>query len=409
MTIIDQIKKGEGKNLEFKEALPSSEQLAKSIIAFGNMGGGKLFLGVSNNGEIKGIADADPTDYSDRISNIVHDCIHPVLVPEIYAFTIEEKTIIVIEVYPSPLKPHFLKSKGKAEGTYIRVAATNKQADAEYIQELERQKLNISFDEDICRDVNIEEYNLNALKALLSDRLKKQISDNDLYNLKLLKKQGDRTYITNAAMIITAEFEHVQIRCARFKGTNMDIFIDQKDFDTNLFEELEDTMKFLLLNINLHGELGPDFIRRIDTYEIPPDALREAVVNAIIHRDYVMSGSDIKIAVFDDRIEITSPGGFPRGITIEDVLSGRSEIRNRVIARVFKEAGLIEKWGRGVGKIMKTCEEYGLKKPDIIESGMFVKFVFYRKGNENDSKTDQKKPTKKNRPEKIDQKRCGKN
>lgn len=382
MTIIDQIRKGEGKNLEFKKSIPSGEQLSKSIIAFANMGGGKLLLGVSNSGEIIGVEDADPAEYSDRISNIIHDCIHPLVVPDIYALIIEDKTIIAIEIYPSPVKPHFLKTKGKTEGTYIRVAATNKQADAEYIQELERQKFNISFDEDICRNTVFEEYNLDTLKSLLSVQLKRQISDSDLYNLKLLKKQGSRTYITNAAMIITADFEHVRIRCARFKGNNMDIFIDQKEFGTNIFEQLEDAMKFLITNINLHGELGPDFIHRIDTYEIPPEALREAVINSIVHREYVMSGSDIKIAIFDDRIEITSPGGFPRGITIEDILSGRSEIRNKVIARVFKEAGLIENWGRGISKIIKACEDNGLRKPDIIESGMFVKFVFYRKANE---------------------------
>ena len=117
----------------------------------------------------------------------------------------------------------------------------------------------------------------------------------------------------------------------------------------------------------------------------------------LLSTDYVMSGSDIKIAVFDDRIEITSPGGFPRGITVEDVLSGRSEIRNKVIARVFKEAGLIEKWGRGVTNILKACEKHGLKKPEIIESGMFVKFIFYRATRKNRPE----KPTRKNRPEKV--------
>lgn len=400
MTIVDQIKKGEGKSLEFKELLPSSEQLCKTIIAFANMGGGKLLLGVSDHGETKGLADADPAAYSDRISNIVHDCIHPVVVPDIYTLSIDDKSIIVVEVYPSPLKPHFLKSKGKADGTFIRVAATNKQADAEYIQELERQRLNISFDEDICSDISFDEFDVEALIHILSERLQRVITNSDLFNLKLLKKQGDKVYLTNAAMIVSAGFDFVRVRCARFKGTNMDIFIDQKEFTGNLFEQFESSMKFLLLNINLHGELGPDHIHRIDTYEIPPEALREAVINAIVHRDYVISGSDIKIAVFDDRIEITSPGGFPRGITVEDILSGRSEIRNRIIARLFKEAGLIENWGRGIGKIIKACEKCGLKRPDIIESGMFVKFVFYREIEKSWSDD----AARKNRPEKIDQK-----
>jgi ATP-dependent DNA helicase RecG len=97
-----------------------------------------------------------------------------------------------------------------------------------------------------------------------------------------------------------------------------------------------------LANINLRGEVGEDFITRIDEYEIPPEALREAIVNAIIHRDYSMTGSDIKVAVFDSRIEITSPGGLPKGITIDDILGGRSEIRNKIIVRIFREAKIVE-------------------------------------------------------------------
>jgi len=141
-------------------------------------------------------------------------------------------------------------------------------------------------------------------------------------------------------------------------------------------------MKFLLTNINLHGEVGEDYLKRIDTYEIPPEALREAILNAVIHRDYSITGSDIKIAVFDTKIEITSPGGFPKGITLEDVMSGRSEVRNKVIVRIFKEAEMIEQWGRGVQRIISLCESKGLATPKIIESGMFVKFQFFRESDE---------------------------
>jgi len=128
----------------------------------------------------------------------------------------------------------------------------------------------------------------------------------------------------------------------------------------------------------LSGMVGADHLRRVDSYEIPPEALREALVNAIVHRDYVMSGSDIKIAVYDSRVEITSPGAFPRGITLDEILDGRSEVRNKVIARVFKEAEMIEQWGRGIRKLTRLCLEAGLQKPDIVESGMFVQVTFYR-------------------------------
>ena len=111
---------------------------------------------------------------------------------------------------------------------------------------------------------------------------------------------------------------------------------------------------------------------------MPTDALREAVLNAVIHRDYSMHGSDIKVAVFDSRIEIVSPGSFPKGITVEDVISGRSEVRNRIIARIFHESGAIEQWGRGVQLILRLCDEAGLPVPTIEESGMFVRLTLYR-------------------------------
>ena len=138
--------------------------------------------------------------------------------------------------------------------------------------------------------------------------------------------------------------------------------------------------------------------------EIPPAALREALINAIVHRDYLMSGSDIKIAVYDSKVEITSPGTFPKGITLDEIISGRSEIRNRVIARVFKEAELIEQWGRGIQQIYRLCLDSGLLKPDIIESGMFVQLRFYRKDYNLNNKIEHLNNGRKKRKKKVDEK-----
>ncbi len=394
MMILDIIKKGEGKKTEFKRELPSSEKIAKTLVSFANIGGGRLIVGVSDNGEIVGINDLDITSQMDRISNIIHDLVHPVIIPDIYTFNIEDKILLIVEVFPSPIKPHFLKNIGKMDGTYIRVGATNKKADLEYIQELERQRLNISFDEDLWINQN-EEINIDALIEILNRELKRPITEKDLLNLKLMRQQhGKKTY-TNAVPIILGLFEHAHIKCARFKGNTMDIFIDQKEFKGDLFMQLEQAMAFLLTHINLHGEVGNDYITRIDEYEIPPEALREIVTNAIIHRDYNMAGSDIKIAVFDERIEIISPGGLPKGITLEDIISGRSEIRNKVIVRLFNEANKIEQWGRGIQRTFALCKEKGLKEPVVNETGLFIKFVFYRKQDaKQDAKQDVKRDAK---------------
>ena len=411
MTILEQIARGEGKTLEFKETLPASERLAKTLIAFANTGGGKILFGVKDDGAVVGIDNAMVPDFMDRISNMAHDQIHPLITPDIYAYSVQNSTIIIVEVYPSPVKPHFLKNVGKAAGVYIRVGATNKQADAEYIQELERQKLNITFDEDVCVECPNDAQWVEKVRQLLAAQLHREITDETLTNLKFMKLQQGELKLTNAVPILIGEWEHVRIKCARFKGDNADIFIDRKELTGDLFSQLENGMKFLLANINLSGAVGSDHLRRVDRYEIPPGALREALVNAIVHRDYLMSGSDVKIAVYDSRIEITSPGALPRGITIDEILDGRSEVRNKVIARVFKEAELIEQWGRGIQKLTRLCLEAGLKKPDIIESGMFVQVVFYRDAEMAGEKAGQKNRTKKpdgktgrkNRTEKPDE------
>lgn len=389
MNIINIIAKGENKNTEFKSQTPSSEKIAKTLIAFANGSGGKLIIGVTDDKDIIGF-DGDLQNEMDKVSNIVHDLIHPALLPEIYSYNVDGKILLIIEVFPSQIKPHYIKSIGKLDGTFIRVGATNKKADIEYIQELERQRLNISYDEDICIDDSIK-IDSKELLQTLTENLGKSITVNDLTNLKLIKTANYKSSYTNSAPIILGLFEHVRIKCARFKGDNMDIFIDQKEFTGDLFSQLENTMNFLLTHINLEGKVGDDFITRIDEYEIPPEALREVVINAIIHRNYNMSGSDIKVAVFDSKIEITSPGAFPKGITVDDVVSGRSEIRNKVIVRLFKEAKKIEQWGRGVQRSIRLCTDRGLKSPEIIESGLFVKFVFYRESDTNqkaEAKTD---------------------
>ncbi len=208
---------------------------------------------------------------------------------DIYTYAIEDTNVLVIEVYPSQIKPYFIKSMGKINGTYIRVGATNKKADIEYIQELERQRLNLSFDEDYWANQSLD-VDTHQLLSILKQYLGKEIMQKDLENLKLIKKQDKIIHFINAVPILLGFFEHVQIKCARFKGDDMDIFIDRKEFKGNLFEQLENTMNFLLSHINLYGKVGHDFITRVDEYEIPPEALREAVVNAIIHIDYSMTG-----------------------------------------------------------------------------------------------------------------------
>jgi ATP-dependent DNA helicase RecG len=195
-------------------------------------------------------------------------------------------------------------------------------------------------------------------------------------NLKLVHEENGELYPTNGLLIILGKFEHVRMKCSRFKGTTMDVFLDSKEYDGDLFVQLENAENFIKNHISLSSEIKG--LQREDQYEIPIEAIRESLVNAVVHRDYSNDGRDIKIGVYDDMVNIVSPGGFPSTITQEDILEGRSEIRNKVIARVFKELNYIEQWGSGIRRIKSSCKARGLKEPEIIEKGDFVDVSLYR-------------------------------
>ncbi|MEN8905073.1 MAG: ATP-binding protein [Clostridiales bacterium] len=156
----------------------------------------------------------------------------------------------------------------------------------------------------------------------------------------------------------------------------MDIFLDKKEYDRDVFSQLENTLAFIKNHINIKSEIKR--LQRKDIFEIPLEALREVIVNAVVHRDYINMGRDIKVGVYDDIVNVVSPGGYPSSITQENILDGRSEIRNRTIAKVFKELNYIEQWGTGIRRIKTSCLNSGLKEPIIKESGDFVDVEIFR-------------------------------
>ena len=160
-------------------------------------------------------------------------------------------------------------------------------------------------------------------------------------------------------------FPDSQVRCARFAGSTREKILDQIDINSPLPLAADLVIAFIERNISKEGQIGR--IQRTDILQYPPVAIREAVINALLHTDYAMTGCHIQVAIFNDRIEFTNPGGLPFGQTIERALAGSSRIRNRVIARVFRELHLTEQWGSGLRRIVEACKTQGLKPPLIEE------------------------------------------
>ena len=202
----------------------------------------------------------------------------------------------------------------------------------------------------------------------------------DLESLRLVARHQGHLVPTVGGMLLFGKdremvFPDAWIQCGRFIGNDKADIFDHFDIHAHLPVAVERDMEFL----KKHAMRGADFseLRRKDVWSIPLTILREAVVNAIVHADYSQRGAPVRIAFFDDRIEIENPGILLPGMTVEDMLQGVSKIRNHVIARVFRELALIEQWGSGVRRMFREAEALGIPEPEIIEVGMHLRFIVY--------------------------------
>lgn len=367
----------EGKTLEFKRDFSSPQNIMKTLTAFANTAGGIMLVGVDDNRTVIGLP-GNPLDEEERLSSMIADSISPNLIPNIELIPYEKLTILAVEVFPSQLRPHYLKQKGEQQGVFVRLGSSNRQADVPLIEELKRSVSGKGFDELPLLDAEAADIDFQALTETFETV--RSLTKNDMEKLRLLFRVQDKLVPTVGGMLLFGKrrdyfFPDAWIQCGRFIGTKkIDIF-DHLDINVPLPRAVDEIMLFL----KKHAMRGADFseIRRKDVWSIPLTILREAVINAIVHADYSQRGAPIRIVFLDDRIEIENPGILLPGLTIEDMKQGMSKIRNQVIARIFRELDLIEQWGTGVQKIFKEALELGLPEPDIKEIGMRVRTTIY--------------------------------
>ena len=209
-----------------------------------------------------------------------------------------------------------------------------------------------------------------------------------------MKESNGKFLATNAFVLLTSDFfPFAKIQCALFKGTTRDIFIDKKEYTGSLYEQVENAYQFVLRHINQSAKI--EGLVRNDKYELPTGAIREMIVNAQVHRNY-MDNSSVQIAIYDDRLEVSSPGSLYGVLTLEEIVCGKSKIRNKVIAEIFNKMDLIEQWGTGIQRIINRAKEYGLPKPEFMEIGETFRVNLYRKkADKKPIKKADKKPIKK--------------
>jgi ATP-dependent DNA helicase RecG len=330
----------ESENVELKEIY--TPDLKKEIVAFANTNGGTIYIGVQDNGEIRGLDNVDFV--MQQISNALRDGIRPdvSMFTNIELIHKEHKNIIKLTVHQGTKKPYYLSDKGlKPSGVYVRSGTVSAPASEDAIRIMIKLTDGDSFEKNRSLTQELTFTSLN--KEMLLRQL--EFSAVQMKNSGILSQ--DDIY-TNMGLLVSDQCRH-SIKFAVFQGTDKLVFKDRKEFSGSLFDQLTDAFK----TIDFYNGTKATFhdLLRTDERDYPEDAIREALLNAVVHREYAFSGSTI-INLYSDRLEIISLGGLVSGMSLEAVMLGASQTRNEKLAGLFYRMKLIEAYGTGIGKII---------------------------------------------------------
>ena len=386
---IEEILRGESKDLEFKEKLPEdSKKYMKTIVAFSNGDGGRLIIGVNDDREVVGVDQMAVFTMIDKITNAISDSCEPLIIPDIAPQAVGDQTVIVVEISAGRQRPYYLKSLGMDKGTFIRTSGSTRLADRPFIQEMYYEDENRSFDNVVNKDIEVtdadiksfcEDMKKEAQRNCMDEKDAKKVktpTKNNLITWGILKEENGVVRPTYAYYYLRGlDGVMSQIQCAVFKGNTRGIFVDKREYGGNLWDQVEQAYQFVLRNIHLGARIKG--IHRQDVYELPPESIRELIINAVVNCSF-LQGSLVQVAIYDNRLEISSPGGLMPEVTIEKMKEGFSKVRNHGIANAFVYMNLIEQWGSGIPKILTQTKEYGLPEVEFIDMENALRVNMYR-------------------------------
>ncbi len=340
------------------------DDIKKEIIAFANCQGGKIYIGVQDNGEVIGMDDPDGAAL--QISNMVRDAIKPDLTMFLHYETLKigAKSIIAVDIQRGTERPYYIAKKGlRPEGVYVRQGYSSVPATDTAIRRMVKETDGDSFVE------------MRSLEQDLTfEAAQKEFSERNILfgpiQMKTLSIMSQDGIYTNLGLLLSEQCVHT-IKAAVFEGTSQSVFKDRKEFSGSLFKQMGAVYDY----IDFHNQTRSTFdkLRRIDTRDYPEVAVREALLNSLVHREYSFRASTL-ISIYSDRIEFTSIGGLVSGVTLKDVLMGISVCRNTKLANIFYRLELIEAYGTGMRKIMNAYEGIG-KTPQIETSDNAFKII----------------------------------
>ena len=385
MNLEDEITQGETSELEFKR-IPNEDRskYLKTVVAFANGSGGRILFGVGDDRTVVGIDKDKVFQEMDAIvDSIAHGC-SPRVPVDVAVQDVGGKAVIILDVLAGSRCPYSVKAEGDKDGVYVRVGATTRRADDATRHELALESEGRSFDSEPCPGAKIDDRRIAALcsymyriarrnaKSESERRSVKKVTAEQLQAWKIISKVRDRWVASNAYALLTGDSAFAtRVKCGVFKGDTKAVFVDRREFTGPVYDQIEEAHKYILAKINMGCVF--EGIQRNDLYELPPDALRELVVNAFAHRNYFEHRAPVFVAVYDTRVEIVSPGGLPRGLTVETALSGRSKIRNHALAAAFNYMKIIEEWGSGLRRVSEELASYGAKPFQLEDGGLDVR------------------------------------
>ena len=381
---------GESLNIEYKEDIPAkAERWMKTVVAFANGNGGRIVFGIEDQTcRVIGFKNEDIPMKIDAITNAIWGGCEPKIPAEVYPCDIEGKTVIIADIPRGTMLPYCLKGSGIWNGTYLRFAGTTRLAPEYMIKEMTLESMNQSWDrrktERVLTEPEIEalcerlyQHAIDSVSPMEQDNIKR-IGRSQLISCGLIIEEGGKDIASNGYQLLdgAGSYEDAVIQCARFRGTTRSVFIDRKEYSGPIDEQVESALQFVLNYLSLGSRIVG--AGRHDFYELPYNSVREMIANAVCHRSY-LAPEKIQVALYDDRLEVTSPGMLSRDLTIEKMKNGRSKLRNKGIAAVFSYLHLIEGWGSGIPKILEEAKEYGLPAPELIDMDGAFRINLFRR------------------------------
>lgn len=352
----------ENEYIEYKREV--TESIKKEVLAFVNTSGGSVYIGVSDDGTILGIE--NPDEAMLQVGNMLRDAIHPdaMMFVQIHTEIKETKNILHIKVAEGSNKPYYLKKYGlRPSGVYVRQGSASVQASSEQIRQMIKAADGDAFEDNVS--LNQELTFQKSSKVFAAHEL--SFGSRQLQSLGLIRTDG---IFTNLGLILSDQCPYT-IKTAVFQGTDQTLFKDRREFSGPLFAQLEECYDYMQLNNPVSAVFKG--LYRVDRKAYPDVALRETLLNCLVHRDYGISTGTF-ISIYDNRVEFTSLGGLLPGIAKEDILLGLSVCRNKKLADIFYRLELIEAYGTGLLKIKNAYAE-SLTKPQILTSPNAFKLI----------------------------------